>query len=100
MVMLGLVKRLTPAERATREGRWPSMEMIATGLGDLGGSAVGLIGFGRIGQAVAERLKPFSIRLLYTQRTALDVVTEAHLEATYVTLPALLASSSIVSLHL
>jgi phosphoglycerate dehydrogenase-like enzyme len=100
MLMLVLVKHFMKAETGTRAGGWPMMEMIADGYGDLDKTTVGLIGLGNIGQAVAERLLPFGLRLLYHTRNRVDPAVEKRLQATHKSLPELLEASHIVSLHL
>ena len=100
LLMLALLKRLVPAESAVRQGGWPTAEIVQEGVGDLATATIGLVGFGNIGRAVVERLRPFGPQLLYTARHALDSATEQQLGARYVTLDDLLTSSTIVSLHL
>ena len=99
LLMLALLKRFTAAESATRQGGWPTMELFQAGLGELANTTVGLVGFGSIGRAVAQRLAPFESRLLYTARHAVDPATEQQFGVRYVSLEDLLASSMIVSLH-
>ena len=99
LLMLALLKRFPAAESATRQGGWPTMELFQAGIGDLANSTVGLVGFGSIGQAVAKRLAPFESHLLYTARHAVDSATEQQFGVRYVSLDDLLASSTIVSLH-
>ena len=62
LLMLALLKRFPAAELATRQGGWPTMELFQAGLGDLANTTVGLVGFGSIGRAVAQRLAPFESR--------------------------------------
>jgi D-3-phosphoglycerate dehydrogenase len=100
LLMLALLKRFATAEPATRQGGWPTIELFQAGLGDLASATVGLVGFGSIGRAVAQRLAPFGSRLLYTARHAVDAATEQQFGARYASLDELLASSTIVSLHL
>ena len=100
MLMLVLVKRFMKAEAGARAGGWPMMEMIGDGIGDLDQATVGLVGLGTIGRAVAERLLPFGVRLLYHTRNRVDPAVEERLQATYKPLPELLEASEIVSLHL
>jgi phosphoglycerate dehydrogenase-like enzyme len=100
LLMLALLKRIAAAEAATRQGGWPNMELFQAGLGDLSNSTVGLVGFGNIGRAVAERLAPFGSHLLYTARHPVDPTTEQQYHVRYASLDDLLASSTIVSLHL
>lgn len=100
LLMLALLKRFVAAESATRRGDWPTAELAQAGLGELAGATVGLVGMGYIGRAVAERLAPFGSRLLYTTRHAVDLAIEQQYGLRYVSLDDLLASSTIVSLHL
>jgi len=99
LLMLVLLKRFPAAESATRQGGWPTMELFQAGLGDLANTTVGLIGFGSIGRAVAQRLAPFGSRLLYTAHHTVDSATEQQFGERYASFDDLLASSTIVSLH-
>lgn len=101
MLMMVLLKRFVAAEDGTRANIWHhQMKLFQAGIGELGTSTIGLVGFGAIGQAVAERLKPFGTQLLYTTRHQVSLTLEERLGIKYVSLPELLASASIVSLHL
>jgi phosphoglycerate dehydrogenase-like enzyme len=100
LLMLALLKRFVAAESGVRQGGWQTLELFQAGLGDLATATVGLIGFGNIGRAVAQRLQPFGTRLLYTARRAVDPTVEGQLGVHYAALDDLLASSTIVSLHL
>lgn len=100
MLMLALLKQFGPATEATRVKRWPSMALMQAGIREIGTSTVGLVGFGAIGQAVAERLKPFGCRVLYTSRHQAGTTLEEKLGVSFTDLPDLLASSNLVSLHL
>ena len=99
LLMLALLKRFAAAESATRQGGWPTVELFQAGIGELAGTTVGLVGFGNIGRALAQRLAPFGSRLLYTARHAGDPATEQQFGVRYASLDDLLASSMIVSLH-
>jgi phosphoglycerate dehydrogenase-like enzyme len=100
LLMLALLKRFVAAESATRQSGWPTAELIQAGLGDLANATVGLVGFGNIGRAVAKRLAPFGSRLLYTAPHAVEPALEQEFGVRYTALDDLLASSTIVSLHL
>jgi phosphoglycerate dehydrogenase-like enzyme len=99
LLMLALLKRFPAAESATRQGGWPTLELFQAGLGELANTTVGLVGFGSMGRAVAQRLASFESRLLYTAPHAVDPATEQQFGVRYASLDDLLASSMIVSLH-
>jgi lactate dehydrogenase-like 2-hydroxyacid dehydrogenase len=66
---------------------------------DVHGATIGIVGFGRIGQAVARRAQGFGMTVLYHDVTELPASVSAPLGATYVPLEELLARSDFVSLH-
>jgi phosphoglycerate dehydrogenase-like enzyme len=98
MLMLALLKRLPSSERATRAGRFAPGEIIASGIDDLADAKVGLVGMGHIGQAVAARLAPFRSTIMYHARRPVAAVDG--IASGPVPLAELLATSSIVSLHI
>lgn len=100
MLMLAVMKRLAYAAHATRQGGWPFGEMVAAGVPDLVDSAVGLVGMGRIGTAVAARLGPFGARVTYHSRRRLEPERERALGASYLDLDELLSTVDVVSAHL
>lgn len=69
------------------------------GLRPLRGTALGLVGLGEIGREVARRARALEMRVLYTQRRRLPPALERELAAEFRALPALLAESDAVSLH-
>jgi D-3-phosphoglycerate dehydrogenase len=96
-LMLSMTRRVAAADKATRTGGWARKygDLIGT---ELMGKTVGVIGMGRIGAAVARRLKAFDVRLLYWNRTRYPSLEE-EIGMEWVELPQLLARSDIVSLH-
>jgi glyoxylate reductase len=66
---------------------------------DIHERTLGLVGMGRIGQAVARRARGFGMRILYHSRTQVASEIEKALGATWVPLPTLLQQSDFVSLH-
>jgi glyoxylate reductase len=68
-LMLGISRRLVEGDAFVRRGEWLTWE---TGLllgHDLHGSTVGIVGFGRIGQAVARRLEGFGCEIVHSSRS-------------------------------
>jgi glyoxylate reductase len=98
-LLMAAARRVVEADRYTRSGEWGTWKWdLLWGL-DVYGKTLGLIGFGRIGRAVARRALGFDMRVLYhdTVRSTPDV--ERDLKATYVDKDTLLRESDFVSLH-
>jgi lactate dehydrogenase-like 2-hydroxyacid dehydrogenase len=97
-LMLATARRLIEAAAAVKSGEWSTWQPEWMTGYDLFGSTVGIVGLGRIGAAVAERLRGFGCRLLYTGSSPKPDVA-GPLGATYVELEQLLAASDFVTLH-
>jgi len=68
-LLLASARRVTEAEKYIRDGNWKSWSpMQLTGM-DVFGATLGIVGMGRIGEAVARRAKGFDMRVLYHNRT-------------------------------
>ena len=68
-LMLGVARRLAEGEAFVRTGKWATWEPGLMLGRDLHGATVGIVGFGRIGQAAARRLEGFGCELLTTSRS-------------------------------
>lgn len=99
-LMLSVVRRIPESERFLREGRFDGWNPTAfLGL-ELNGATAGIIGMGRIGQAVAARLKAFGMNIIYNNPKRLPEETEAALNARWFEDPQQLASrADVISLH-
>jgi len=101
-LMLGISRHLVEGDAYVRRGEWRTWE---TGLllgHDLHGSTVGIVGFGRIGQAVARRLEGFGCEILQTSRAVREGAGSARTGAIRnrgVPLEELLDRSDFVTLH-
>lgn len=96
-LLMAAARRIPEAERYARAGRWKTWGPTLLLGRDIYGATLGIIGMGRIGQAVARRARGFAMRILYTDRA--EVPEAAALGAEYRPLDALLAESDFVSLH-
>jgi glyoxylate reductase len=98
-LMFSVARRLVEADRYVRSGQWREWKLMAMLGHDVYGQTLGIMGMGRIGQAVARRAQSFGMRILYHNRHRLPAGLEAALAATWVDQETLLRQSDFVSLH-
>jgi D-3-phosphoglycerate dehydrogenase len=95
-LMLALARSVATADGAMKQQRWEKKSLMGAELRD---KTLGVVGFGRIGQAVAHRARAFGMRIL-----AHDPFIAAHvaeeLDVELVTLDALCAAADYITLHL
>jgi glyoxylate/hydroxypyruvate/2-ketogluconate reductase len=99
-LMMAAARRITESEHFLRAGKWGkwSYDMF---LGpDVYGSTLGIVGMGRIGQAIARRAQGFNMRVIYHNRSRVAPAIEAELNAEYRTKEALLREADHVVLVL
>src|SRR5688572_8948117 len=82
MMILSLVRNYIPSYQWVVNGGWNIADCVSRSY-DLEGMDVGTVGAGRIGTAVMRRLKPFEVRLHYTDRHQLPDSVEQELNATF-----------------
>lgn len=97
-LLLAACRRVAEGDRLVRSGGWRGFSLTEMLGVRVSGASLGIVGLGRIGRAVAERARGFSMRVRYTQRHRADEAVERSLAAEYVSLDALLAESEIVCL--
>ncbi|HPB27424.1 MAG TPA: D-glycerate dehydrogenase [Acidobacteriota bacterium] len=98
-LLLAAARRVVEADRFVRDGRFAGWDLeLLLGL-ELNGATLGIVGLGRIGQAVARRARGFGMRIVYHNRSAVDPAVEAALEARRLPLDELLRAADVVSLH-
>lgn len=96
-LLLAAARRVVEGERYVREGKWKTWGPSLLLGPDVHGATLGLIGFGRIGQAMARRARGFDMRVLYHDPSAPQ--SEPGLNATAADLETVLRESDFVSLH-
>lgn len=94
-LLMAAARRLTEAERFLREGRWQTWSPTLLAGQDVYGATLGIVGMGRIGQAVARRAQGFAMRVLYHNRSR-SVQTEQALGCEYKPLDELLREADFV----
>jgi phosphoglycerate dehydrogenase-like enzyme len=99
LLILSVLRRLPFADAELRAGRF-HINALRPVSRELSGRTIGLVGLGRIGRAVAERLRPFDVTLLYYDPIKLTHEEEKALGLERQEMSSLLSRSDIVSLHL
>lgn len=98
-LLMAAARRVGEGERLLRARTpwiWGPLMMLGQ---DVHHKTIGVVGFGRIGQAVARRAKGFGMTVLYADAVALPAEVEAETGARRVELDELLAASDFVSIH-
>lgn len=96
-LLMAAARRVVEGERYVRAGRWKTWgPSLLLGV-DVSGATLGILGFGRIGQALARRASGFEMRILY--HDPLPVIQDPSVPAAPVDFETLLRQSDFVSLH-
>ncbi|MGW4287120.1 NAD-dependent formate dehydrogenase [Streptomyces sp. NPDC004673] len=99
MMVLSLVRNYLPSHKIAAEGGWNIADCVSHSY-DLEGMDVGVIAAGRIGVAVLRRLKPFDVKLHYTDKRRLPKEVEEELNLTFhETAQDLAKNVDVVSIH-
>jgi glyoxylate reductase len=93
-LLMSAARRIVEAEKFLRAGKWKTWSPQLLLGADFVGATLGIIGFGRIGQAVAKRAQGFDMRVIYY-----DPVAQPAFGASPVDLDTLLHESDFVSVH-
>ena len=98
-MILGTARRIIPADRYTREGKFQGWGAKLFLGGDVYEKTLGIIGLGEIGRSVARRAIGFNMRTLYHQRNRLPKEEEKKLNVEYATFEKILRESDFLTLH-
>lgn len=99
LLILAVYKQIIPADTSVRAGEWLQFSLRA-GSFEIAGKRLGLLGLGRIGEAVAERARAFDAHVAYFDVARRSEMEEKQLGVEYQPFDDLLAQSDILSLHL
>jgi glyoxylate reductase len=98
-LIMASARRLVESDRYLRAGKfhgWGPLMMVGH---DVHGKTLGIIGFGRIGRAVAKRASGFDMKVLYHDKYSADPDTERALNASNASMDELLSNSDFVTIH-
>jgi len=98
-LLMATARRVVEADRFARSGQWHRWQWDLLWGADVYGKTLGLVGFGRIGRAVARRALGFNMRVLYQDAVRADAAVERDLSVSRKELEAVLREADFVSLH-
>jgi glyoxylate reductase len=98
-LLMAVARRLGEGELLARSGNWKGWNLDQLCGTDVWGKTLGIVGFGRIGRAVARRASGFQMKVIYTDAVHAPEDVEKSLNAEFREMNALLAESDFVSLH-
>lgn len=98
--IIGVPRRIREGTQLVRRGEWTGWAPSGLLGRKLGGKVLGIVGMGRIGQAVAHRARAFGLEVAYTNRKRLPEALERMLGARFVPeIDTLVAEADILTLH-
>jgi len=98
-LLMAVARRLSEGEELARSGKWKNWDLDQLVGTDVWGKTLGIVGFGRIGRAVARRASGFQMKVIYTDAQRVPAEVERALKAEFWEMNALLAESDFVSVH-
>jgi glyoxylate reductase len=98
-LLMAVARRLGEGEQLARSGTWKGWNLDQLCGADVWGKTLGIVGFGRIGRAVARRALGFNMKVIYTDAVRAPEELEQPVKATFTDMNTLLAESDFISLH-
>jgi glyoxylate reductase len=98
-LLMAVARRLVEGDALARSGQWRGWNLDQLVGADVWGKTLGLLGFGRIGRAVARRASGFGMRVIYNDAVRAPSEVESELRAQYLERDAVLQQADFLSLH-
>jgi glyoxylate reductase len=98
-LLMAVARRLGEGEQLARSGMWQGWNLDQLCGADVSGKTLGVVGFGRIGRAVARRASGFHMKVIYTDALRAPEDVEKSLHAEFRDMNALLAEADFISAH-
>jgi len=98
-LLMAVARRLGEGEQLARSGNWKGWNLDQLCGADVWGKTLGIVGFGRIGRAVARRASGFNMKVIYTDAMRAPEDAEKAVSATFQEMNTLLAEADFISVH-
>lgn len=98
-LLMAVARRLGEGEQLARSGNWKGWNLDQLCGADIWGKTLGIVGFGRIGRAVARRALGFNMKVIYTDAVRAPEDAERAVNAAFREMNTLLAEADFISLH-
>lgn len=99
LLMMAVARRMGEGEALARSGTWKGWDLDQLVGTDVWGKTLGIVGFGRIGRAMARRASGFQMKVIYTDAVRAAEAVEKELGVEYSAMNDLLARADFISLH-
>lgn len=99
ILLMAVARRLLEGDALARSGNWKGWDLDQFVGADVYGKTLGIVGFGRIGRAMARRAAGFQMKIIYSDAVRAPESVEKELKAEYRDFNALLAEADFVSVH-
>ena len=99
-LMLSTARRITEVESYIRKGEWTGWKLKQWLGVDVHHATLGIIGMGRIGQAIAKRAAGFDMKVIYHNRKRVSPEIETRVNAAHMSMDELLAQSDFIILQM
>jgi glyoxylate reductase len=98
-LLMAVARRISEGEQLARSGNWKGWNLDQLCGADVWGKTLGVVGFGRIGRAVARRASGFQMKVIYTDAVRAPEDVEKSVNAEFLDMNNLLAESDFISVH-
>jgi glyoxylate reductase len=98
-LLMAVARRLSEGEALARSGNWKNWNLDQLVGTDVWGKTLGIVGFGRIGRAVARRASGFQMKVIYTDAVRAAEDAEKELKVEFREMNALLGEADFISVH-
>ena len=98
-LMMAVARRVAEGEALARSGKWTGWDLDQLVGADVWGKTLGIVGFGRIGRAMARRATGFGMKVIYSDAARVAGEIEKELKAEFRDFNSLLAEADFVTVH-